>query len=73
MKSKNKNKYDVLIIGGGISASVFASNYIKNSPNRKIAIVESGRSLGGRSSTRISRRFKVWKNRCCPISYHRKE
>ena len=61
MKSKNKYKYDVLIIGGGISASVFASNYIKNSPNRKIAIVESGRSLGGRSSTRISRRFKNWK------------
>ena len=55
----NRNeKYDLLIIGGGISGSVFASDYIKKKPTHKIALIEAGRNLGGRSSTRISRRFK---------------
>ncbi len=53
--------YDLLIIGGGISACVFASNYLKNNNNKKIALIEIGRGLGGRSSTRISKRFKGWK------------
>ena len=56
-----KNKYDILIIGGGISACVFASKVLKNNPKVKIAIIEAGRGLGGRSSTRISKRFKGWK------------
>ena len=56
-----KKKYDVLIIGGGISACVFASNYIKNNKLVKIAIIEAGRGLGGRSSTRKSSRFNGWK------------
>ena len=47
-----KNTYDVLIIGGGISACVFASNYVKVNKRDKIALVENGRGLGGRSSTR---------------------
>ena len=51
-------EYKLLIIGGGISGSVFASNYLKNNPNDKIALVESGRKLGGRGSTRLSRNFK---------------
>ena len=52
------DNYEVLIIGGGISGSVFASNYIKNKPTHKIALVEAGRKLGGRSSSRISRKYK---------------
>ena len=51
--------YDLLIIGGGISACVFASKYGNN--NSKIALVEVGRGLGGRASTRISKRFRGWK------------
>ncbi len=53
--------YDLLIIGGGISACVFASKYIQNNTTKKIALIEAGRGLGGRSSTRISKRFKGWK------------
>ena len=56
---KSDLTYDLLIIGGGISACVFASKYgIHN--NSKIALVEVGRGLGGRSSTRISNRFRGW-------------
>ena len=58
---KNDSKYDLLIIGGGISACVFASKYLQNNIKKKIALIEVGRSLGGRSSTRISQRFKGWK------------
>ncbi len=53
--------YDLLIIGGGISASVFASKHLQNNIKKKIALIEVGRGLGGRSSTRISKRFKGWK------------
>ena len=56
----NSNKYDVLVIGGGISACVFASNYLKGNLNKKIAIIEAGRGLGGRCSTRKSKRFYGW-------------
>ena len=58
---KSDCKYDLLIIGGGISACVFASKYLQNNPTKKIALIEVGRGLGGRSSTRISKRFKGWK------------
>ena len=58
---KNELTYDLLIIGGGISACVFASKYLKNNITKKIALIEIGRGLGGRSSTRISNRFKGWK------------
>ena len=53
-------RYELIIIGGGISACVFASNYLQNNPRSKIALIEAGRSLGGRSSTRISRSFRGW-------------
>ena len=53
--------YDLVIIGGGISACVFASKYLQNNITKKIALIEVGRGLGGRSSTRISKRFKGWK------------
>ena len=58
---KSDFSYDLLIIGGGISACVFASKYLQNNVSKKIAIVEVGRKLGGRSSTRISKRFRGWK------------
>ena len=50
----NSNIYDLVIIGGGISSSVFVSTHIKNGFNGRIAIIENGRNLGGRSSTRYS-------------------
>ena len=58
---KNNLTYDLLIIGGGISACVFASKYLENNYTKKIALIEVGRGLGGRSSTRISQRFKGWR------------
>ncbi len=58
---KSVFSYDLLIIGGGISACVFASKYLQNNISKKIALIEVGRRLGGRSSTRISRKFKEWK------------
>ena len=58
---KSDFSYDLLIIGGGISACVFASKYLQNNVSKAIAIVEVGRKLGGRSSTRISKRFRGWK------------
>ncbi len=58
---KSEFTYDLVIIGGGISACVFASKYLKNNITKKIALIEIGRGLGGRSSTRISKRFKGWK------------
>ena len=57
---KSDFKYDLLIIGGGISACVFASKYLQNNISKKIAMIEVGRGLGGRSSTRISKRYKGW-------------
>ena len=58
---KSDFTYDLLIIGGGISACVFASKYLKNNITKKVGLIEIGRGLGGRSSTRISKRFKGWK------------
>ena len=58
---KRNFTYDLLIIGGGISACVFASKFLQNNITKKIALIEVGRRLGGRSSTRISKRFKGWK------------
>ena len=58
---KSNYKYDLVIIGGGISACVFASNYLKKNITKKIALIEIGRGFGGRSSTRISKKFKGWK------------
>jgi len=58
---KSDITYDLLIIGGGISACVFAAKYLKNNITKKVGLIEIGRGLGGRSSTRISKRFKGWK------------
>ena len=58
---KSDVKYDLLIIGGGISACVFVSKYLKNNITKKVGLIEIGRGLGGRSSTRISKKYKGWK------------
>ena len=58
---KSDFTYDLVIIGGGISSCVFASKYLKNNITKKVGLIEIGRGLGGRSSTRISKRFKGWK------------
>ncbi len=55
------NIYDLAVIGGGISSCVFVSNYLKKGFDGRIAIIENGRNLGGRSSTRISFANKGWK------------
>jgi len=57
---KSDSTYDLLIIGGGISSCVFTSKYLHNNITKRIALFEAGRGLGGRSSTRISKRFKGW-------------
>ena len=48
----NDTFYDIAIIGGGISSCVFSSFHLKNGYQGRIAIIENGRNLGGRSSTR---------------------
>jgi len=58
---KSDFTYDLLIIGGGISACVFASKYLKNNITKKVGLIEIGRGLGGRSSTRISKKYEGWK------------
>ena len=58
---KSDFTYDLLVIGGGISACVFISNYLQNNVTKKVALIEVGRGLGGRSSTRISKKHKDWK------------
>ena len=58
---ENSKTFDLLIIGGGISSCVFVSSHIKNGFNGRIAIIENGRQLGGRSSTRNSLTNKGWK------------
>ncbi len=57
---RHDNLYDFVIIGGGISSCVFVSSHIKNGFSGSIAIIENGRSLGGRSSTRKSFKNKGW-------------
>jgi predicted NAD/FAD-dependent oxidoreductase len=57
---KSNFTYDLLIIGGGISGCIFASKYLQNNITKKVALIEVGRGLGGRASTRISKRFKGW-------------
>ena len=62
-----QNIYDLVVIGGGISSSTFIANILKQGYKGKIAVVESGRGLGGRCSTRY--RYKDKKlaiNHGCP-------
>ena len=45
--------YDLLIIGGGISACVFASKYLQNNISKKIALIEAGRGLDLHHAVRV--------------------
>ena len=58
---KSGFKYDLLMIGGGISACVFLSKYLQKNITKNVGLIEVGRGLGGRSSTRESKRYKGWK------------
>ena len=58
---ENSKTFDLLIVGGGISSCVFVSNHIKNGFDGSIAIIENGRHLGGRSSTRYSLTNNGWR------------
>ena len=51
--------YDFIVIGAGISACTFASLLNKRSSDLSILLVEHGRRIGGRATTRKSRKNKV--------------
>ena len=51
-----KNTYDFIVIGAGISACTFASSLNKRFSDASILLVENGRRIGGRSTTRKSRK-----------------
>ena len=55
-----KEFYDLVVIGGGISSCAFLSNLLKKGFKGKIALVEAGRGLGGRCSTRYGRQKEKW-------------
>ena len=62
-----ENIYDLVVIGGGISSSTFIANILKKGFTGKIAVVEAGRGLGGRCSTRYSYKDKkLALNHGCP-------
>ena len=62
-----QNIYDLVVIGGGISSSTFIANILKKGFSGKIAVVEAGRGLGGRCSTRYLRKNKkLALNHGCP-------
>ena len=61
------NIYDLVVIGGGISSATFISNILKQGYTGKIAVVEAGRGLGGRCSTRYRNKDKKYAlNHGCP-------
>tara|TARA_Y100001978_G_scaffold104449_1_gene93381 strand:+ start:950 stop:2107 length:1158 start_codon:yes stop_codon:yes gene_type:complete len=72
-----QNIYDLVVIGGGISSSTFISNILKLGFKGKIAVIEAGRGLGGRCSTRYHRKDKrLALNHGCPnfnIKYYQKD
>ncbi len=53
------NIYDFIVIGAGISACTFASLLNTRSSDLSILLVEHGRSIGGRATTRKSRKNKI--------------
>ena len=51
--------YDFIVIGAGISACTFASVLNKRFSDASILLVEHGRRMGGRATTRKSRKSKI--------------
>ena len=63
-----KGIYDLIVIGGGISSCTLVSNLLKKGFKGKIAVIEAGRGLGGRCSTRFSKKHPEWQlNHGSPI------
>jgi len=52
--------YELIVIGGGISSSTLVSNLLAKGFKGNIAIIETGRNLGGRCSSRISKKNSGW-------------
>ena len=53
------NIYDFIIIGAGISACTFASFLNQRYSNASILLIEQGRRIGGRATTRKSRKNNI--------------
>jgi len=53
------NIYDFLVIGAGISACTFSSLLNKRFSDASILLVEHGRKIGGRATTRKSKKNKI--------------
>ena len=53
------NFYDFIVIGAGISACTFSSFLNKRFSDASILLVEQGRRIGGRATTRQSRKNKL--------------
>ena len=53
------NIYDYIVIGAGISGCTFASSLNKRFSDASILLVEQGRRIGGRATTRKSRKNKI--------------
>ncbi|WP_269609306.1 NAD(P)-binding protein [Prochlorococcus marinus] len=51
--------YDFIVVGSGISGCTFASSLNKRFSDASILLVEYGRRIGGRSTTRKSRKNKI--------------
>ena len=51
--------YDFIVIGAGISACTFASVLNKRFSDASILLIEHGRRIGGRATTRKSRKNKI--------------
>ena len=49
--------YDFIVIGAGISGCTFASLVNRKFPDSSILLVDNGRRIGGRSTSRKSRKF----------------
>ena len=54
-------EYELIVIGSGMASYAFVSSILKKGYQGKIAIVETGRGLGGRFSTRYSSNNKKWR------------
>ena len=53
------DNYDFIVIGAGISGCTFASILNKRFPEVSILLVEQGRRIGGRATTRKSRKNTI--------------
>ena len=52
------NTYDFIVLGAGISACTFASFLNRRFSDASILLVDHGRRIGGRATTRRSRKYK---------------